>query len=96
MSIERRDFIVGSSAFLLPGKRWRFRSALRRAIEIKGMRVALDQRIVVDGSVATISDHTFRKVEQDVPFFNILTWILENWELVLKLLLFFIAILETS
>lgn len=110
--MNRREFLgsgvtagFATSSSLLPGGRLRFRLALRRAIDIKlkgseqAARISrsLMQAVNVDGHEALVVDHVYDDPSVVVPFWrNILNWILENWELILKILLTLITILETQ
>lgn len=95
-------------AFPVPfGRPIRFAVALQRAIRIKReagelgamdaerCEFALGRRVRHNGRVASVARHV--QDEVDPPWWrNILTWILENWEIILKVLLTFVALLEVQ
>lgn len=106
--MKRREFLAGvAGAAILPipfGRQFRFLVALRKAIRIKrrdgelgverGQKIesALNQNVEYNGCRAPVAKHVMD--ELDPPWWrNILQWILENWQTVLRVLLTFVALL---
>ena len=105
MNIQRREFLAGVAILPLPfGREFRFMTALRRAIRLKQregafsaaegaqFEAALGQRVNYNGRSRQIARHI--RDEVDPPWWrNIFDWILENWEVILKVLLTLVALI---
>jgi hypothetical protein len=109
--MQRRQFLAGvAGAAVLPipfGRQFVFRNALRKAVRIKQQagelgakqgelfESILNKFVKRNGRVATVARHV--RDEVNPPWWrNVLTWILENWETILKVLLTLVALLEVQ
>lgn len=105
--VARREFLAGVAILPIPfGRQFRFLAALKRAIRIKResgelgvegdrFEFALRRRVRHNGRLATVARHV--QDEVDPPWWrNVLDWILENWDTILKTLLTLVALLETQ
>jgi hypothetical protein len=106
--MRRREFLTGvAGAAVLPipgGGAFRFLFALRKAIRIKRrngelgvalgekFEFALNRRVLFNGRRVTVANHVRDEVKP--PWWrNALDWILENWQVILKVLLTLVALI---